>query len=191
MKDVMLDLETMGTKPNSAIVAIGARLMDLGSLTLGNGFYRSVSLKSCMEHGLILDADTVMWWLQQSAEARAAIYTSTVSLEYALQEFSQWLADNKVAQREVTMWGNGSDFDNVLLANVYRTVGIAVPWEFRNNRCFRTAKAMLPKVDVQRTGTHHNALDDATHQAQVLLAALRLDRERIAPVKRVSKKRKV
>ena len=46
------------------------------------------------------------------------------------------------------------------------------PWKFWNDRCYRTIKSMHPEVPMPRTGTHHNALDDAKTQALHLMAIL-------------------
>ena len=46
MLDVMLDLETMGTQPDAAIVAIGAVEFDLEAAQLGRRFYQPVTLDS-------------------------------------------------------------------------------------------------------------------------------------------------
>ncbi len=68
------------------------------------------------------------------------------------------------------MWGNGSDFDNTLLEEAYRATGIKPPWRFTGNRCYRTVKNLFPDVWVDPVGTAHNALDDATYQANHLIA---------------------
>jgi hypothetical protein len=71
------------------------------------------------------------------------------------------------------VWGNGASFDCVILGNAYRAVGDEPPWKYFNERCYRTAKAMLPAVPFERIGTHHHALDDAASQAQHLIKMLR------------------
>src|SRR4051812_37876973 len=70
---IMVDLETMGTAPGSAIVSLGAVAFDPVAGTLGEEFYRVVSLRSCQRAGLSLDPDTIVWWLQQSEAARAQL----------------------------------------------------------------------------------------------------------------------
>ena len=45
---LMLDLETMGTKSNSAIISIGAVEFDILTGKTGREFYRNVSLQSCI-----------------------------------------------------------------------------------------------------------------------------------------------
>ena len=46
-------------------------------------------------------------------------------------------------------------------------------WPYRNNRCYRTLKGLLPAIELERSGTHHNALDDAITQARHLQKIVR------------------
>jgi DNA polymerase III epsilon subunit-like protein len=164
MLDVMLDLETMGTGPQAAIIAIGAIEFDLDTRTIGERFYAVVDLASSVAAGGIMDASTVLWWLQQSTEARAAFAEKGEHIAKVLLQFSDWMA-GRGKTSDVRMWGNGAAFDNVILASAYRRNGTRQPWEFWNDRCYRTAKALNPHKGTQRVGTHHNALDDAESQA--------------------------
>jgi exodeoxyribonuclease VIII len=43
-------------------------------------------------------------------------------------------------------------------------------WEFWKDKCYRTVKGMYPDVKMERSGTHHNALDDAFYQTLHLIA---------------------
>jgi exodeoxyribonuclease VIII len=113
-----------------------------------------------MRHGLKMDASTVMWWMKQSDQARAAFNEKGVSLSTALSDFMDWLDDKAL------VWGNGATFDNVILDNAYRATGLTKPWKYNADRCYRTLKALYPQVPAgERSGTYHNALDDAKHQA--------------------------
>lgn len=167
--DVMLDLETMGNGPNAAIVAIGAVEFDPATRSLGRHFYRGVSLETAVRGGGEIDASTVMWWLRQSDEARKGICGEGQPLQQTLVEFATWLA---TLAEDVKVWGNGAAFDNVILASAYRRADLTVPWPYWNDRCYRTMKAMRPDVKMERTGTHHNALNDAESQALHLMAIL-------------------
>lgn len=168
LNNVMVDLETMGTRPGSVIVSIGAIEFDPNSARLGRTFYQTCSLKSAVLNGLFMDPDTVQWWLQQSDEARKEMFEAKGDLKGTLVAFKHWLGHG-----EVRMWGCGSDFDNTLLAEAYHRVGESVPWKFWNNRCYRTMKSLFPNVRLEREGTHHNALDDAIHQAKHLQLIMR------------------
>lgn len=162
MNNVMVDLETMGQTATAAIVSIGAvRFSERG---IGEQFYVPVSLSDCQQAGLTIEASTVMWWLDQSSEARQALVRprrEPLNLSSALLEFARFIED-----ADTKVWGNGADFDNAILINAYRICGLRLPWKFWNNRCYRTLKNLRPNIaKPKRTGTHHDALQDAIFQA--------------------------
>lgn len=161
---VMLDLETLGNKSRSVIVAIGAVKFKDGAIV--DRFYERVDAASCVKVGLYVDVDIVMWWLKQELEARLEITKSGEPLAEVLQRFSEWVFNEEV----VEMWGNGAAFDNVLLSDAYDACSIQQPWRFWNDRCYRTMKSLFPQVPMQRSGTHHNALHDAETKAMHLIA---------------------
>ena len=68
----VLDLETMGKGPTSAIVAIGCVRVE--NLAITGSLYRRVRLESALQAGLHVDASTIEWWLQQGEAARAEIF---------------------------------------------------------------------------------------------------------------------
>jgi exodeoxyribonuclease VIII len=57
MQDIMLDLETMATTRDAAIVAIGAVEFDAASGLIGDRFYVPVDLVSSVSAGGRIDAD--------------------------------------------------------------------------------------------------------------------------------------
>lgn len=176
MMNVMLDLETMGKGPNAAIVAIGAVAFDPETCTVDakRGFYRGVDLESCVQYRLQMDASTVLWWLQQSEQARQALTEQPgLELHDALDQFGLWCTQQALAQ-DLLVWGNGAAFDNVILRNAYQEAGLPTPWSHWNDRCYRTVKAMAPSIKIERSGTHHHALDDAISQAKHLVRVLTL-----------------
>ena len=168
MHKVMIDLEAMDTGPNAAIIAIGA-VMFSDNVT-GETFYRSVDLASSMEFGGTVSASTVMWWLEQSDEARQALTSGgAIHILTALYDLLKWLEDQCSDSNQLEVWGNGAAFDNVVLASAYDRSNWDRPWKFYNDRCYRTVKAMYPDIPVERYGTAHNALDDAITQALHLI----------------------
>jgi len=81
------------------------------------------------------------------------------------QGFNHWLKAYEIDG----VWGNGANFDNVILAEAYRRLDMKLPWHFTQDRCFRTIKSKYWYVDMVRTGTHHNAAGDAMSQANHLI----------------------
>lgn len=166
---VVIDLETMGTSPGSAIVAIGA--VSFTDKAIDGHFYQRVCLKSCTDAGLTIDPDTVMWWLKQSDEARLEIAKPGEPLAEVLQAFTEWItARNLVVGGVLRVWGNGPTLDLALLEESYKVCHRLLPWSFRDERCFRTMRAMFPEVEVNCfDGVAHHALSDAQWQADHLI----------------------
>lgn len=169
MKHVMLDLETMGTRPGSVILSIGAVFFDLNGAT-GETFYRNISGKSCIDAGLKVDPKTREWWSRQSAEARAAVTTDQRPLDQVATDFSNWFR----ARGGVFVWGQGASFDPPLWEAASEATGRSAPWRFWNIRDTRTVYDVFgfDAKSFPRDGTYHNALDDALHQVKCVAAAL-------------------
>jgi exodeoxyribonuclease VIII len=167
----MLDLETMAVTPDAAIIAIGAVSFMPEKMLIMDRFHETISLESCLKTGLVINGDTVMWWMQQDASARKQFSKHGWGLKACLRQFAQWVTS------DTWMWGNGASFDNVILANAYRQVKLDVPWKWWKDRCYRTIAAMHPEIKLKRIGTYHNAVDDAESQAIHLMKILNKDRD--------------
>jgi len=59
MNNLMIDLETMGTGPNSLVIAIGAVFFEPETGELGEEFYINIDWQSGIDAGLEMNADTV------------------------------------------------------------------------------------------------------------------------------------
>jgi hypothetical protein len=183
----MLDIETLGLQPGSAVIAIGAVVfysdgwIDLtGELAREDAalsyFYAEINAASCQRAGMLLDPKTLRWWSEQPDYAKGLIRRvydepGGAVMEEALSVFTRFIHRHS----EPCVWGNGSDFDNVLVAAAYAAIGLPPPWSHRNNRCYRTLKALRPDILLAETpGTLHNAyfdaLDEARHAQQLLYA---------------------
>lgn len=163
MKQVMIDIETMGQTPSAPIVAIGACEI----CALPETFYRTISLETACESGGVIDASTVTWWLRQLDEARAEIAVGD-EIKDVLISFARWLEAISPDPDQLIVWANGASFDFPILTESFRRCGLPRPWHFWNERDYRTVKAMHPHLKAQRNGVKHNALDDARTQAEHL-----------------------
>lgn len=171
MPDVMIDLETMGTRHDAPILAIGAVAFDMTTGTLGERFYTTVDLASSVAMGSVIDPDTVMWWLKQNDQARAGVYCGArLPARDALMQFAAWMYSKCAPPDTLRPWGNGANFDPIILEEHYRKADLDVPWKFWNVRCCRTLAGTRPDIKRQNNGTKHNALDDAVAQAEQLIA---------------------
>lgn len=164
--EVVIDLETGDTKASAQIFSIGAVKFELGKLENGPPQNETFYMELARYDRRTLSQSTMGFWKGQSKEARRCMNGSQ-SLKFALIMLAKFCGKHHV-------WGNGSIFDVGILENAYEQLGMDIPWSFRNVRCFRTLKAWYnlhhpnyhPKFAF--TGTRHNALDDAIHEAKYL-----------------------
>ena len=165
MQHVMLDLETLATTADAAIMSIGAVKFDLESDALDDaGFYASISVVSNTDKGRRIDEETLIWWVQQEKAAQAVFTEPKQALSAALEDLSDWFD-----REDLFVWSCGADFDLPMLAHAYRQHDWLPPWKFWNARCYRTMKSLFPGAKAQK-GVKHNALDDAITQAKHLQA---------------------
>ena len=160
-KHLMLDIETMGSQSYSSIVSIGAVEFDLDTGNVGETFYRNINLKSCLDAGLIVNADTIMWRLKQNEEARLALSKDTIELAQALLDFSIFCKN-----KDYEVWGNSARFDCGILGDAYNKLNLQIPWDFRKERDVRTLVSFAPdiKKNYKYEGVAHNALQDCYNQ---------------------------
>jgi exodeoxyribonuclease VIII len=166
----MVDLETMSTNSHASIVSIGAVKFDphgkvgvLGdpSNSEYKPFFCTVDLVSCIDAGMHVSGQTVMWWLEQEKAAQTSLKGEPHwPIEKALGEFWIWFGGTSVPT-----WGNGADFDCVVLNNAYERLHGAAPFTYHHRRCFRTMKALFPDVTYVKPVLAHHALSDAEAQA--------------------------
>lgn len=169
MRNVMVDLETLGQAPGCIVLSIGAVAFD--DQGLGSEFYTVINIDHSVELGLLRNQDTLDWWDKQSPEAQKVLSEAkdkkkSVTVHEAIKNFNQYLLP--FTHGGVKIWGNGANFDNTILAAMYGAAGLKTPWPFWNDRCYRTLKNLYKdiKPEAAREGTYHNALDDAITQAR-------------------------
>lgn len=120
-----------------------------------------------------------MWWLGQPKEAQDALKEETKQLPYVLQDFRHWYDSYYKSfagleeRSKPLLWSNGVAEDCVWLASAYKAAGHIQPWSFREQRCYRTLKSLFPSIQGEPGEAAHNALADASWQAQHLKKLLK------------------
>jgi len=166
MENFMVDLETLGRRPGCIVLSVGGVMFDPESGQLGEEFYTVISQSSCANYDMHIDPDTAEWWRKQSPEAqlvlREAKSPDAPSLKLVCSAIGGFLKPHGTG---IKVWGNGANFDNPILAECFRRTGVKQPWEFWDDRCYRTLKNLYPQVKMEKSGVQHNALADAKQQA--------------------------
>ncbi|EFF6332599.1 exonuclease [Escherichia coli] len=169
---LMIDLETMGKNPDAPINALAGKFFDPATGEMGPEFSKTIDLETA---GGVIDRDTIKWWLKQSREAQSAILTDEIPLDDALLQLREFIDENS-GEFFVQVWGNGANFDNVILRRSYERQRIPCPWRYTNDRDVRTMVALGLVMDfdarsvITFEGERHNALHDARYQAKYVSA---------------------
>lgn len=178
--NVMIDLETCGTDPNSAILSIGAQVFTIKDRKvqdeLGPTFYVVVDFKTYDDRFTISPA-TILWWMEQTVEARREVFLAPnkIPIQEALRRFVDWCSKLGPAK----YWSQGKDFDIVLLETAMKICDIRCPWKYWETLDTRTVYAIanLDYRDVPLLAGYpaHHALGDCLRQ----IRAIRMSLEKI------------
>jgi hypothetical protein len=167
--DVMLDLETTGTRAGCGILSMGACTFNRERTFLTN-----ISQVTCLDAGLTNDPSTLDWWSKQDKTVRGAAFNGDTPLTSALGAFSDWLRTLGVPKNKVYVWGNSARFDLGILEAAYAACNMDYPIDYKNERCYRTLKNLYFNIKAEPfQGVKHDPLADALNQAAHASAILR------------------
>lgn len=164
LTDIMIDLETLATRPDASVLSIGAVKFDPLGDELNDGkmesFYVRIDIDSCDRLGLVTSDSTIEWWSKQSAEAQEEAFGegNRVDIVDAMNQLYKFCWGAK------RVWSNGAGFDIVILEHIYRQIEKAYPWQYWAVRDVRTMFDM--GINPRRPPVlKHHALEDAWNQA--------------------------
>lgn len=175
-EELIIDIETMGTEPDTVVLSIGALFVSLNpgvQIKESPIFYEKINLNCPHNKERSKTESTAIWWSEQDPEVAAEALDGTESLQVIMQRFYDWIIAN-CNPKYVKPWGNGSVFDVVILENAFKQVGIEVPWKYWNVRDVRTIVDLAEQVGHKKSlypfhGKPHHALHDALHEAQIVI----------------------
>ena len=141
--DIMIDLETLSTRPNAVITNLAAIKFDPfgndinsidGDTIKMNTFYRRVDPGSFDWPSAHIDPNTIDWWSKQEPAVMEEAFTPEGRLPLAdcIDQFHKfaWGCD--------AFWAHGSLFDIAILEDLYRQLNKPVPWNYWQVRDTRT-----------------------------------------------------
>lgn len=164
----MIDLETLSTKPDAAIISIG--LCNFDPITPEHQWKTvgwAIDINDAVVNGRV-DGSTIKWWMSQSDEARQAATSGTMTLESTLFSLRRNIGS------EDRVWGNGPTFDISILESAFARFKLDPPWHYASIRDVRTIRelSVIHPDEVPPVGIAHKAQDDALWQAQYVSRAI-------------------
>lgn len=156
----MVDLETLATGPNAAILTLGAVHFNPYSQGYTDKIYFRIDLDDQDALNREVDTNTLEWWGKQDPTIMEEAFSpdDRIPLIDAIDKF------HKFAWGCSTFWSHGATFDLVILENLYRQLGKPLPWNFWQLRDTRTLFDLGYDPDMPQGGKH-DALQDAIRQA--------------------------
>lgn len=171
MNRMMIDLETLDTKPSAVVLSVGLVVFSKdvsGQYQEHRTNYRTLDLQSQMDRGRTISESTLMWWMKQGREARGAAFQ-----EIDRVPVGQWGEELRVFYEGCEeVWSHGAGFD-VTIAIAESLLDGNVPWGHREVRDTRTLSAITGLAVDKPPVTHaHHAVYDAIAQAEWVVKAL-------------------
>ena len=160
----MIDIETLGTMPNSVVLTVGAVKFDpFTNIEPHAPKLWKLDIDEQDAKGRFVDDKTIEWWSKQDAEIQERSFTDegrVKNLDF-MKDMNAWLTGCD------TIWAQGPQFDMVILENLYRQMKQPLPWNFWQVRDSRTLFSMMPQDPRKAIRTDaHNALADCYYQAK-------------------------
>ena len=164
--DLMIDLEGLGTGPDTTILTIAAQAFDpFGEQDFKQQYYARVTLESQPDRSI--QQGTIDWWATQPAPARDEAFNEQgrIPLDQALDELGKLIWHSK------RIWAQGPTYDMNILEHAYKSYGKPIPWQFYAVRDSRTVFSLWP--DLPKPPTSHHALEDCRRQIGLLQTTLK------------------
>lgn len=169
--DVMIDLETTGTRPETThIIQIAAVRFNLKTRDVDPNFFDRCLLPVPTR---FWSEDTRKWW-STMPDTLNGIWGRMEPAQRVLEDFREW-----VGHDVPTLWAKPSHFEFPFLSSYFNDLGVPMPFHFRNvndqnswiRGRFHPETAPNIEKELPFVGVPHNALHDVLHQIKVVFAA--------------------
>jgi hypothetical protein len=166
-----IDIETLATEGDAAVIAIGATVFDVdGFLDQGH----LVLINPTLSPGA-RDRGTWMWWCQQDKDIMERMMSGDATPWLACETFTNLCVGVDY------FWGYPARFDVGHLRGLFRNCGRELPFSFRQEMCLATARRLLENNPTMTSDLRkikesnleaHDAMADAIVQARQIQAIL-------------------
>lgn len=165
MNRLMLDFETLDVADCPVILSMGAVVFNENGIV--DCISEKIDQQSCLDLGCTISDSTLKWWEEQSAEAHKTAFGGKTNIGYAMGMLVGLFLKYECEE----IWSAGALADIRWANNILIKLGMQKPWKYHKEMCFRTFRVIMPQIDFVKTGTAHNALDDAINQAKYWIKA--------------------
>jgi hypothetical protein len=175
--EVMIDIETLDTRPSAVVLSVGLLAFDGFGARSGLTLYPSYSEQ--VEAGRTASLDTLQFWVGVGGAAAESTFVSESkrsSLQRTGLDLQCWFGDAGLMDPDgrglshAAVWANGDKFDLGILEDLLP----CVPWAYNSPRDLRTVISEAKLLGWTRSPSRpdavaHDALSDCRTQVDALL----------------------
>lgn len=162
---VMVDLETLSTESNAAIIQFGAAwkqgdMYRMEQVSVSPELYRDLQ-------GFHIDQNTINFHYAKNREN----YEECLRSEMTLQDLARIITltfDDVKSLGTVEFWAGGTDFEIPILRNFFAQWNTKLPFLYYRARDYRTLRELYKKEVPLKTVNDHSAGSDAMNQLRHL-----------------------
>ena len=186
----MLDIETLGTEPDSIVTELGIYTFSKNESYTSASLYGRVGITDQIRVGRTMSSSTLKWHFEKNAvNFLEYIDADKSNIDDALSALKLFVEaeKRKMPGCKIYIWANSPTFDIIILKDLYKSLGYPIEETIFNEDLFkyqtimdyRTIVKLIDKEDLDlikqevesesEEGSYHNALYDAIHQSKVLM----------------------
>lgn len=172
-KDAMIDVETLGVEGLFVVTQISIVPFDVNSgvvCSREDSFSVNLSLKDCLNNGLSLNTETLMWWLKTNPD----MLSCTISDGHLIKD-AMVAITNYISKLEVDRFWATATLDYQAISNLSSLVEVVNPIPYNKRFCARTVRELF----LSKTGTtykndnNHDSYSDCVSQIHLLCNQLK------------------
>ena len=170
MIDVMLDIETLGTRVDSVIMSVAAVKFNPKTGWIGDKQQWLLDVDQQLKVlNRSFDEKTIEWWSKQDSSVMESLFSenqdgSRVSIQTFASDFKKFMNGSD------SIWAHGVAFDIAMIEHLLVSVGHAAPWSYGKVKDTRTLYEIFgDHRSKDRTGAH-DALNDCVYQIHALVS---------------------
>jgi len=169
---MMVDVETLGKRPNAVVFQVGCTFFDPtlvvpGSNVTGQTVGWYLQIDDQLARGAKIETDTLLFWTKDNSELWKNHMTNMKTRGVTQIQFGEEFRKvwSELAVPDCEVWANGVGFD---IPKLERLLDWKEPWKYWKVMDFRTMKRIFDHIRSVRAEVPHDALHDAMSQAQHL-----------------------
>lgn len=176
-KSLMIDIETLDTKPSAIVLSVGGCFFDLDNPNTTiqelyqNSIYLELNPKEQENKNRTISIDTLTWWLNNDLNLKAFFENISINTGRNLKLLSDFIISNQIK----SVWSKSPSFDMNILDSLFSDFNMTFPIGFRDRFDVRTVLEIRKLTEISKIklqGNGHHALNDAINQTLMICNVL-------------------